>query len=68
MSTDIPPTPPPTSAVRVVVPGGFGRAVLTDLRNDIKAAVYTYEKRISLAGAIGLLEIVKQELITEHQT
>ena len=54
-------------AIENVTPGGFGRPVLTDLRNSIKDAIYAYDRRISLAEAIGLLEIVKHELIGEHQ-
>jgi len=50
-----------------VVPGGFGKAVLTDLCNAIKDEVFKYEKRISLAEAIGILDIVKHELIEEHR-
>ena len=57
-----PPQDPPN-----VVLGGFGKAVLTDLRNAIKAEVFKYEKRISLAEAIGILDIVKHELIEEHR-
>ena len=50
-----------------VIPGGFGKAVLTDLRNAIKAEVFRYERRISLAEAIGSLDIVKHELIEEYR-
>ena len=46
----------------------FKRPVLTDLRDELKALIYSYENRMSLAEAIGILEIVKQELITEHQS
>jgi hypothetical protein len=40
---------------------------LTSLRDEIKALVYTYEGRASLAEAIGILEIVKVELLHEHE-
>ena len=45
----------------------FRKPALTDLRNGIKDLVYTYNERISLAEAIGILEIVKQELLEEHK-
>ena len=45
----------------------FKRAPLSSLREEIRALIYTYSERISLAEAIGLLEIVKVELIREHQ-
>ena len=57
-----PPQDPPN-----VILGGFGKALLTDLRNAIKAEVFKYEKRISLAEAIGILDIVKHELIEGHR-
>jgi hypothetical protein len=50
-----------------VIPVEFGRSYLTDLRNELKDLIYTYAGRTSLAEAIGLLEIVKHELIEEHQ-
>ena len=50
-----------------VILGGFGKALLTDLRNAIKDEVFKYEKRISLAEAIGILDIVKHELIEGHR-
>ena len=50
-----------------VIPRGFQKSVLTDLRNAIKAEVFKYEKRISLAEAIGILDIVKHELIEGHK-
>ena len=54
-------------AIENVTAGRFGRPVLTELRNAIKEAIYVYDGRISLAEAIGLLEIVKHELLGEHQ-
>ena len=45
----------------------FKRPVLTDLRDELKAAVFKYEGRITLAEAIVLLDIVKAEMREEHQ-
>ena len=58
---EVPQAPP--SVVSVC----FQKSVLTDLRNAIKAEVFKYEKRISLAEAIGILDIVKHELIEGHR-
>jgi hypothetical protein len=45
----------------------FKNRALTNLRDEIKAVVYTYEGRASLAEVIGILEIVKVELLHEHE-
>jgi hypothetical protein len=45
----------------------FRRPVLTTLRDAIKDAVFECSGQISLAEAIGILEIVKHELIEEHR-
>lgn len=44
----------------------FKRPQLAALRDEIKELIYSYEGRTSLAEAIGILEIVKHELIEEH--
>jgi hypothetical protein len=48
-----------------VVPGGFKKSALTTLQKTIKREVLEYAGRISLAEAIGVLEIVKHDLIEE---
>ena len=50
-----------------VHPMPFKNAALTQMRDEVRAAVMVYAERISLAEAVGILEIVKIELIQEHQ-
>jgi hypothetical protein len=50
-----------------VKPLPYKNVALSALRGEIKKLVYSYSERISLAEAIGILEIVKVELIDEHQ-
>ena len=37
------------------------------MANDIKAAVYAYSDKVPLALAIGVLDIVKNEIMDESQ-
>ena len=50
-----------------VVPGGFKKSALSALQKTIKREVLEYAGRISLAEAIGVLEIIKHDLIEEHR-
>lgn len=50
-----------------VVPGNFKKSALTTLQKTIKREVLEYAGRISLAEAIGVLEVVKHDLIEEHR-
>ena len=50
-----------------VVPGGFKKSALSALQKTIKREVLEYAGRISLAEAIGVLEVVKHDLIEEHR-
>ena len=50
-----------------VIPGGFKKSALSALQKTIKREVLEYAGRISLAEAIGVLEIVKHDLIEEHR-
>ena len=48
-----------------------GSAEATDLAEEmawrIRALVYEYEKRVSVSLAIGVLEIVKLEILSEQE-
>jgi hypothetical protein len=55
------------SGPSTVVPVYFGHSSLSDLSKELKEIIRAYSGRISLAEAVGVLEIVKQELIQEHQ-
>lgn len=46
---------------------GGSWTVLEDLAEDVKAAVSRYAGTVPLAAAVGVLEIIKQELIEEHK-
>lgn len=46
----------------VVVP--FQRAPLGEMAEQIREVIYAYANRVSLAEALGVLEIVKQEVYT----
>ena len=50
-----------------VIPGGFKKSALSALQKTIKREVLEYAGRISLAEAIGVLEVVKHDLIEEHR-
>ena len=50
-----------------VIPGGFKKSALSTLQKTIKREVLEYAGRISLAEAIGVLEVVKHDLIEEHR-
>ena len=50
-----------------VVPGGFKKSALSVLQKTIKHEVMEYAGRISLAEAIGVLEVVKHDLIEGHR-
>lgn len=41
----------------------FRRPVITELSEQIKVLVYSYAGRISIAEAIGILEVVKLQII-----
>lgn len=45
-----------------VIHAPFRRAHLNEMAEDIHAAMAKYANRVSLAEAIGILEIVKQEV------
>lgn len=47
--------------------GANQQKVAADMAEEIKAVVYKYSERISLAGAIGVLEIVKTEIFDDHR-
>lgn len=47
--------------------GANQQKVAEDMAEEIKSVVYKYSERISLAGAIGVLEIVKTEIFDDHR-
>ena len=48
-----------------IVAAPFKKEHLGTLAEDIQALIYVYVNRISLAEAIGVLEIVKAQLLEE---
>lgn len=44
----------------------FERAHLGQMAEELRAVVFAYASRISLAEALGVLEIVKQEVLSSH--
>ena len=50
-----------------VIPGAFRRQHLQELCDQLKEVIHAYDGRTSLAEVLGVLEIVKHELIAEHQ-
>lgn len=50
-----------------IIHGSFQRQHLQELHDQLKEVIYTYGGRASLAEVLGVLEIVKHELIAEHQ-
>jgi len=50
-----------------VIHGMFQRQHLQELCDQLKEVIHTYDGRTSLAEVLGVLEIVKHELIAEHQ-
>lgn len=49
-----------------VVTAPFRREQLGDLANKIEEMIYEYADRISLAEAIGVLEIVKAQILEDQ--
>ena len=49
-----------------VVTAPFRREHLGEMANKIEAVVYVYADRISLAEAIGILEIVKAQILEDQ--
>ena len=50
-----------------IIHGSFQRQHLQELCDQLKEVIHTYEGRTSLAEVLGVLEIIKHELIAEHQ-
>lgn len=50
-----------------VIHGAFQRQHLQELYDQLKEVIHTYDGRTSLAEVLGVLEIVKHDLIVEHQ-
>ena len=51
-----------------VVTAPFRREYLNEMASKIEAVVYEYAGRISLAEAIGILEIVKAQILEDQHT
>ena len=47
--------------------GGPGHVVAGEMSEKIKAVIYEYADRVPLALTIGVLEIVKIEVINDHE-
>ncbi len=47
--------------------GGPGHEIAGEMAEKIKAVIYEYSGRVPLALAIGVLEIVKAEIMDEQQ-
>ena len=45
----------------------FQRHHLGDMAEQIKEVIYSYADRVSVAEAIGILEIVKAEVLAEQE-
>lgn len=50
-----------------IIHGSFQRQRLQELCDQLKEVIHTYDGRTSLAEVLGVLEIIKHELIAEHQ-
>lgn len=50
-----------------VIQGKFKPVHLGELAEAIKALIYCYTERVSVAEVIGVLEIVKKEVLDEQE-
>lgn len=46
----------------------FKREHLGSMADEIKAVIYTYVDRVSVAEVLGVLEIVKHEIYNENES
>lgn len=56
-----------TAPFAVIAGSGTPAEQSEELADKLKALVYAYEGKLSLSAAIGVLEIVKYEIIQEHR-
>ena len=50
-----------------VIPGAFKRNHLQNLSDEMLALIHSYDGRTTLAEVLGVMEIVKSQLIEEHK-
>lgn len=56
-----------TAELKVFTGGQNTQTSCGELAEKIKAVIYEYSDRVPLAAAVGVLEIVKVEIMQDHQ-